>query len=104
MSEHTPSSVAPHMDGKHLLRRDHRSRSRRSRGGTVPAKIKHPVDAQAIRGRTQWDAMAEVTSHGKWNATRMALLIFVRYTPRSAVGAVLVEAAMRLIETLGHHH
>jgi len=48
--------------------------------------------------------MAEVTSHGKWNATRMALLIFVRYTPRSAVGAVLVEAAMRLIETLGHHH
>ena len=52
--------------------------------------------------------MTEVTNHGKWNATRMALLIFVRYAPRhrgrSAVGAALVEAAMRLIEALGHHH
>lgn len=48
--------------------------------------------------------MTEVTKHGKWNATRMALLIFVRYMPRSAVGAVMMELAKQLIETLGHHH
>jgi hypothetical protein len=48
--------------------------------------------------------MAEVTNHGKWNATRMALLIFVRYAPRSVAGTALIEAAMRLIEMLGHHH
>lgn len=48
--------------------------------------------------------MAEVTNDGKWRATKMALLIFVRYAPRSALGAVLVEAAMRLIEAVSHHH
>jgi len=47
---------------------------------------------------------AEVTKHGEWNAARMALLIFVRYAPRSAAGAALAWAAVRLIETLAHHH
>jgi hypothetical protein len=63
-----------------------------------------PSSASRNGGRTQWDAMTEVTSHGKWNATRMALLIFVRYAPRSAAGTALVEAAMRLVEIVSHHH
>jgi hypothetical protein len=80
------------------------SRCGRRQCATVADGIKCPADARAVRGRTQWDAMAEVTSHGKWNASRMALLIFVRYGPRSAVGAGLVEVAIRLVETLGHLH
>jgi hypothetical protein len=70
----------------------------------VDSHLVQPADGQSVRGRTQWDAMTEVTKHGKWNATRMALLIFVRYMPRSAVGAVMMELAKQLIETLGHHH
>jgi hypothetical protein len=48
--------------------------------------------------------MTEVTSDGKWNASRMALLIFARYAPRSAAGVALADAALRLVETLVHHH
>jgi hypothetical protein len=48
--------------------------------------------------------MAEVTNDGEWNATRMALLIFVRYAPRSAAGAAVADAALRLVEILAHHH
>jgi hypothetical protein len=60
--------------------------------------------SETVQGRTQWDAMTEATRHGKWNATRLALLIFVRYAPRSAAGAVLVDAALRLVELLARNH
>ena len=78
--------------------------SRYRRGRCATTVHPEPPKAETVRGRTQWDAMAEVTNHGKWNATRMALLVFVRYAPRSALGAALVEVVMRLIEILGHHH
>lgn len=76
--------------------------SRRHPPTTVPHK--RSVGAKPVQGRNQWDAMTEVTSHGKWNATRLALLIFVRYAPRSAAGAALTDAALRLAELLAHHH
>jgi hypothetical protein len=79
-----------------------RRRSTRCASGTT--SLKRPADVRAVQGRTQWDAMTEVTKQGEWNASRMALLILARYGPRSAVGAVLAEAAMRLIEILGYLH
>lgn len=82
---------------------DHAARHRKGRCSTTTPDARRPTEAQAVRGRTQWDAMTEVTNQGKWNATRMALLIFVRHTPRSAAGVVLAEAALRLIEAFGHH-
>lgn len=102
MSKHRSSSSAPRGGGDHPLRiPEYPTGHQRSQRAT---DVKHPADAQQPRGRTQWDAMAEVTNDGKWRATKMALLIFVRYAPRSALGAVLVEAAMRLIEAVSHHH
>jgi hypothetical protein len=74
------------------------------RRSSASALRKRSADAKFVRGRTQWDAMTEVTSNGNWNATRMALLIFVRYAPRSAVGAALTDAALRLAELFAHHH
>jgi hypothetical protein len=96
LSEHRPSSSAPVGPP---------ARHRRKRCAAVATDNKRPADGQqGIRSRTQWDAMTEVTNSGNWNATRMALLILARYGPRSAVGAALVEAAIRLIEALGHLH
>jgi hypothetical protein len=71
---------------------------------SASTRRKRPGNATSARGRTQWDAMTEVTSTGKWNATRMALLIFVRYAPRSAAGAALADATLRLAALLVHHH
>ena len=48
--------------------------------------------------------MAEVTSEGRFRATRMALLIFVRYWPRTGAGAGGVVLAYKLIEVLSHSH
>lgn len=48
--------------------------------------------------------MAEVTSVGKFRAMRLALLIFVRYWPRTAVGGGTLFVGYKLIEMLGHGH
>lgn len=102
MSKRRPSSDASHKGCKQLAGTpDYPTRHQRRRH---TATVNHPAGGQATQGRTQWDAMTEVSNRGGWNATRMALLIFVRYAPRSAVGAALMEAAMRMIETLSHHH
>jgi len=55
-------------------------------------------------GRTQWDAMAEVTSNGKFRSTRLAFLILIRYGPRTSAGAGVLALAYKLIEILGQHH
>jgi len=43
-------------------------------------------EEHACHSRTQWDAMTEATSAGKFRATRLALLISVRYGPRTGAG------------------
>jgi hypothetical protein len=55
-------------------------------------------------GRTQWDAMTEVTGEGRFRATRLALLIFVRYWPRTGAGAGGLVLAYKLIEVLSRGH
>ncbi|MGH3273422.1 MAG: hypothetical protein ACRDNZ_03745 [Streptosporangiaceae bacterium] len=55
-------------------------------------------------GRTQWDAMSEATGQGRFRATRLALLIFVRYWPRTSAGAGGLVLAYKLIEVLSHGH
>jgi hypothetical protein len=67
-------------------------------GGTGPGK---PGDERACHGRTQWDAMTEATSAGRFRATRLALLISVRYGLRSGAAA---WAICRLIEVLARGH
>jgi hypothetical protein len=52
-------------------------------------------------GRTQWDAMTEAISGGSFRATKLALLIFVRYGICTAAGLVLVY---KIIEMIGQHH
>lgn len=62
---------------------------------------KKPVDEYRGHGRTQWDAMTEAISKDRFRATRLALLMSVRYGPPNAA---LVTLAYKLIEMLGHHH
>lgn len=103
MSKRRGSASASYERGRHLPAVANVSRRRKVRHAAAVDNEQH-AGSREMRGRTQWDAMAEVTNHGKWNATRMALLIFVRYAPQSALGAALMEVAMRLLETIGHHH
>jgi hypothetical protein len=81
------------------VRRDLASTSR-----SCPA-TEQPIEHECpCRGRTQWDAMAEATSQGRFRATRLALLIFVRYWPSTGAGALTVAMAYKLIaEVLSHH-
>ena len=51
-------------------------------------------------GRTQWDAMTEAVSGGRFRAAKLALLIFVRYGICTAAGLALVY---KIIETIGQH-
>lgn len=55
-------------------------------------------------GRTQWDAMVEATSEGRFRTTRLAMLIFVRYWPTTGIGGGTLFAVYKLIETLSHGH
>lgn len=51
-------------------------------------------------GRTQWDAMTEAVSGGRYQATKLALLMFVRYGPWTGAGLAL---AYTLIAVVGQH-
>lgn len=76
--------------------------SKNASGVTWPTT---PDDESPGHGRTQWDAMTEATSGGRFRATKLALLIFVRYSPRTSAGALTVTLAYKVIvEVLGHHH
>lgn len=56
-------------------------------------------------GRSQWDAMTEAISEGRFRGTRLALLILVRYGPRTGAGALITTLAYKLtVAVLGHHH
>jgi hypothetical protein len=55
-------------------------------------------------GRTQWDVMAEAISEGQSQTAKLALLIFVRYWPRTGIGGGTLFVIYKLIETLGHGH
>jgi hypothetical protein len=51
-------------------------------------------------GRTQWDAMIEAIGVGRLRASKLALLIFIRYGLSSGVALTL---AYELIAEIGHH-
>jgi hypothetical protein len=51
-------------------------------------------------GRTQWDAMTEAISGGRFRTAKLSLLIFVRYRICTAAGSVLVY---KIIEMIGQH-
>lgn len=57
-------------------------------------------DACPGYGRTQLDAMAEAIAGGKFRATKLALLMLVRYWPQAGLGALAVTL---LCKMLGHH-
>lgn len=80
---------------------DRAAASRNATGGAGPTMSD---DEYRGHGRTQWDAMAEATSEGKFRATRLALLMSVRYWPRTGAGALIMTLAYKLIEVLSHRH
>jgi hypothetical protein len=73
-------------------------------GGRLTRVSKPRTPSPAPHGRTQWDAMTEAAGTGPWRAAKLAVLIAVRYWPRSWLAAGAVWVACHALEILVRHH